>query len=52
MGQKRGRSLCLRWIDGVTGDLNRMRISNWKDKAVDRRARRNILRKARIHEEL
>jgi hypothetical protein len=40
-------------VDGrVTEDLHRKRISNWKDKAGDRRAWRNILRKARIHEEL
>jgi hypothetical protein len=43
---------CLRWMDGVTEDLHRMRISNWKDKAGDRRAWRNILQKARTHEEL
>jgi hypothetical protein len=51
-GRRRVGRPCLRWMDGVTGDLHRMRISNWKDKAGDRWAWRNILRKARTHEEL
>ena len=43
---------CLRWMDGVTEDLHRMWISNWKDKAGDRRAWRNIPRKDKTNEEL
>jgi hypothetical protein len=39
-------------MDRVTQDLHRMMINNWKDKAGDRRAWRNILRKARTYEEL
>jgi hypothetical protein len=50
-GRRRVGRLCLRWMDRVTEDLHRMRISNWKDKAGDRRAWRNILRKDIIHEE-
>ena len=41
-----------RWMDGVTGDLQRMGISNWKDKAGDRGAWRISLRKAKTNEEL
>jgi hypothetical protein len=44
-GRRRVGRPYLRWMDGVTEDHHRMRISNWKDKAGDRRAWRNILRK-------
>jgi hypothetical protein len=51
-GRRRDGRPYLRWMDRATEDLYRMRISNWKDKAGDRRAWRNILRKDMIHEEL
>jgi hypothetical protein len=50
-GRRDGRPW-LMWMDGVTEDLHRKRISNWKDKAGDRRAWRNILQKARTLEEM
>jgi hypothetical protein len=50
-GRRRVGRPYLKWMDGVTEDLHRTRISNWKDNAGDRRAWRNILRKARTQEE-
>jgi hypothetical protein len=32
-GRRRVGRPCLRWMEGVTEDLHRMRINNWKDKA-------------------
>jgi hypothetical protein len=52
MEQKKSWKTVFKVDDGVTEDLHRMWISNWKDKAGDRRAWTNILRKARTHEEL
>ena len=51
-GRRRAERPSLKWMDWVTEDLHRLRISNWKDKVRDRRAWRNILRKARTQEEL
>ena len=35
-GRRRVGRPFIRWMDGVTKDLHRMRISNWKDKAGDK----------------
>jgi hypothetical protein len=46
------RRLSVRWLNGVTEDLHRMGISNWKDKTGDTGAWRISLRKAKTNEEL
>jgi len=41
-----------RWQEDVTGDLKKLKVKNWKEKAKDRRSWRDLVEKAKTHKGL
>jgi hypothetical protein len=42
----------LRWLDQVEEDLKKMKVRTWKEKCKDRRLWNEIVKQAKIHQEL
>jgi uncharacterized coiled-coil protein SlyX len=41
-----------RWQEDVMEDLNKLKVKNWKETAMDRRTWRDLTEKAKTHKQL